>query len=153
MRDVLTGFAARTGHPLDGMGMGLGIALAAALLVFLSGKTAAGLLILPLVVLAHSFLLSFTVSSALLAAGGFTLWDALWRAGAAFLPVCLLEWPALLLLAAQSSAGSQALLLRGVAPPVRWETHTRAALCCLSLCLAAAVRAWPAPWIVSTLLL
>jgi hypothetical protein len=149
-----------TAYAIGGQGMpshswmGIGLALVTAALLFFSGKTAAGLLLIPTIVLLHSFLLSFMVSVLLyVAGGGLPLWESLWKMGAVLLPVCLLEWPAMLLLAAQSTAGAGARLLHGFAPRMRWEAYTRAALCFVFLCMAAAVRAWPVPWLMSTLLL
>jgi len=156
LTETLAVYAARA-HAYDphrDLWIGVGLALATALLLYLSGKTPVGLLLIPVAVLAHSYLLSYTVTSVLLTAGrGFSLGELFGRAGIALLPVCLLEWPAMLLLAVQSSAEAGRRLIAGDAQRVPWETSIRAALCGLSLCLAAAVRAWPVPWLLTTFLL
>jgi len=154
MRETLEAYAAQAGNPPDGVWAGIALVLAAVLLLYLSGTTAAGLLLIPIIVLAHGYLLSFTVTSVMLTAGGAVPFrDMAWKMGAVFLPVCLLEWPALLLLAAQSTAGAKAHWLRGFSPPIRWEYPMRAIICGASLCLAVLVRAWPMPWLLTTFLL
>jgi hypothetical protein len=154
IRDILAQYAARGEYPSEGFWIGAGLAVTAALLIAVSGKTAAGLLFIPAVVLAHGFLLSFTVSSVLMASGpDLPVWEALWKAGAVFLPMLLLEWPALILMSVQSSAGAQSRLLRGYDPDTGWEPAVRAVLCCASLCLAALVRVWPMPRLLSTFFL
>jgi hypothetical protein len=153
IRETMTAYVSRTGVPRTDLWIVIGIVVAAALLIFISGKTAIGLLAVPIAVLLHGYLLSFTLSAALIVFGGsMTLWNALWRMGVIFVPMCVLEWPALLMLSAQSTGWSRARFLRGAVTPMRWESCLRAVLCTLSLCLAAVLRVLLTPWMLSAAL-